>query len=179
MPACTHCGDSIPDTKRAGTRFCKPACRINHHVKNRPEPTLTDDVVLNAAEAELLIDAAEPWGLYVASRKPEIGHPVWGFAAHGKPVSPKSVAAWSAYRARQARAKRVQRAWRRLAALGLVRVGRLHPSYGRTVIERTDTGTALLGRRHNKLHAIAEHGNGEPVAGMVLWRGGGLHACRR
>jgi hypothetical protein len=73
------------------------------------------------------------------------------------------------------RAKQVQMAWRRLAVLGLVRAGRLAGSYGRTAIERTDTGTALLARRHNELHALAERGNGEPAGpGIVFWRQGGV-----
>ena len=65
-----------------------------------------------------------------------------------------------------------------LAGLGLVRVGRLHGSYGQTVIERADAGTALLARRHNELGAIAERGNGGPLSArhglqIVFWRDGG------
>jgi hypothetical protein len=151
---CAHCGAPIPDSMRRGTRFCKASCRVNHHIKTKPAPTLSDDVNLNAAEAGLLIDAAAPWLPYVARGWPMPGRD-------------------------QGRAKRVQRAWRRLAALGLVRVGKAR-GLALTAIERTDAGAALLARRHNELHAMAERGNGRPLSDLLLdrprsvfWRDGG------
>jgi hypothetical protein len=174
MRTCAHCGDPIPDGKRASARFCKASCRVNHHVASRPLPVLTDDVRLNRTEAGLLFDAAEPWAVHEAGRTPDQPHPVWGSWAHGRTPTPGAIEAWREWCGRQARAKRAQRAWRRLAALGLVRVGRLARSYGQTVIERTEVGTALLTRRHNELGAIAERGNGASAAGIVFWCDGGL-----
>jgi hypothetical protein len=87
---------------------------------------------------------------------------------------------WATYVGDEYRAKKGQMALRRLAALGLIRVGRLVGSYGKTVIERTEAGSALLAHRHNELGAIAERGNGRPVTDiglgtwLVFWRNGGF-----
>jgi len=180
---CAHCGDPIPDAMKSTARFCKASCRVNHHVANRPPPVLTDDVHLNRTEAGLLLDAEGPWAVHHAGRGG--AHPIWSYVAHGKTPPQEVIDKWRAHCASEARAKRVQRAWRRLAALGLVRVGRLHGTYGQTVIERTDAGTALLGRRHNELGAIAERGNGVLTstlawdgARLVFWRDGGMAEVR-
>jgi hypothetical protein len=136
---------------------------------------LTDDVRLNRTEAGLLIDAAVPWVVHQAGRDPG-AHPVWTYAMHGKTPPPELIERWRVWYREQARAKRVQRAWLRLAALGLVRVGRGHgDGHPLTVIERTDAGTALLARRGNELGAIAERENGAPVSKsyrvrVVFWR---------
>jgi hypothetical protein len=175
---CAHCGRPIPEGKRASARFCKPACRVNHHVANKPRPTLTDEVRLNRTEAGLLIDSAAPWAVNVAGSGPDDRHPLSYMRTGGKPPQ-GAIVAWLAHVRSEARAKRVQRAWRRLAALGLVRVGSTYGSgYSATIIERTDTGGALLARRHNELGAIAERGNGRPAAEvafgtrLVFWRDG-------
>ena len=172
---CDHCYAPIPATKRQGARFCKPACRVNHHVKTRPAPTLTDDVHLSPVEAGLLIDSAAPFAPRGAGRRPAFRHPLYGSLMHGKEPTQEAIDAWRAHCQAEARAKRVQRAWLRLAALSLVRVGKLGQ---RTVIERTAAGSALLHRRHNELHAGAERECGRLVSEMpyrplvVYWRGG-------
>ena len=135
------------------------------------------DIALSAIEAGILIDAAAPWVPYQVDRWPAIGHPLWFFFARSKTVPPELIAAWRAWNRSQARAKRVQRAWRRLAALGLVRVGK---AGSQTAIERTASGAALLSRRHNELHAIAERGKGKLLSDLTMigarvafWRDGG------
>jgi hypothetical protein len=155
---------------RRGTRFCRPACRVNHHLKTRPAPRLTDDVRLSHVEAGLLIDAAAPWFPGGSGSRPSSRHPFW-YSANGKTPAPEAIEEWRRYNRDVARARRVQRAWRRLVALGLVRVGK---SGTQTVIERTPIGSALLKRRHNELHATAERGCGrlasQSAAELVWWR---------
>ncbi len=32
---CAHCKQPIPPRKRPGARFCKPSCRVNHHLAGK------------------------------------------------------------------------------------------------------------------------------------------------
>jgi hypothetical protein len=147
---CLRCKRAIPSSKRQGTRFCKQSCRINHHIATHPAKL----VDLNAVEAGLLIDAALPW-------HPTLGDPpvtdqgqrilarfVVNTCRPGDP--PPQIPRPEAERI----VDRARKAARRLAALGLVRIGMLGR---RTVIERTEAGAELLARRHNELYAKAEH----------------------
>src|SRR5687767_4037741 len=85
MPrTCDHCGGPIPVTKRHGARFCKPSCRVNHHIKRRPAPTLTDDVHLSPVEAGLLIDSVAPFCPIGTGCRPASRHPLYGTLMHGK-----------------------------------------------------------------------------------------------
>jgi hypothetical protein len=145
---CLYCNGPIPSSKRKGTRYCRKSHRINHHKGTHPAKL----VDLNPVEAALLIDSAVPW-------HPTLGEPpetdqgkrmLVRFVVNTFRDTPLQIPRPEAERV----VDRARKAARRLVALGLVRAGMLGR---RMVIERTEVGTALLVRRHNELHAKAEH----------------------
>jgi hypothetical protein len=124
-------------------------------------------VRLNAIEAGLLLNASVPW-------IPNLAHQPRSsvLANHWHKLKRRSDAETRAEAHRldteaERKASRVRKAARRLIALGLVRGGMYGP---RMVIERTDSGNALVDRRHNELHASAEHvGEVGPDDFLVYW----------
>jgi hypothetical protein len=168
MRLCQRCGGDIPDTMRRGTRFCRPACRVAHHAA-QPVKAADTDVRLSPIEAGLLLDSAVPWFpnpprhsgmavLYNFERTLGLKRgPSWCEMADK---------ARSIDREAGLREKKARKAAGRLIALGLARGGMRGR---RMVIERTEAGTAVVERRHNELHATAEH-VGEAVSGPeFMW----------
>jgi hypothetical protein len=154
---CAHCNQPIPDAKRQGTRFCKASCRVNRHIATKSPATLAAnqlrDVQLSPEAAGLLLASSVPWYPYLPSRP----RSQQDFYRH-PPSSEeriKAVDQWrQAERFRQAAAKRLQRTTQRLAALGLLRIGK-PLDRNRIVIECTKLGLRLVKMRHNELPAIA------------------------
>ena len=166
---CERCGREIPDTKRRGTKFCRDRCRVAYHLSQPVDQVTVEDldIRLSPIEAGLLIDAAVPWipNLLVGPRQSQVLYNHENKLGR-KPTGAEWEEARSTDRSNDARTLKVRKAARRLIALGLARGGM---AGRRMVIERTEIGSVLLARRHNELHAIAEH-VGEAAPEFVWWQ---------
>ncbi len=129
-------------------------------------------MALSSIEAGLLLDASEAWYPMVGSSDGGVYWPgVWGMC-HLTPPSPEErqerQAAYERDRATRAKRMRIRRAFIRLTALGLLEIG-----YGksrRPVVKRTELGAAVVARRHNELHAIAERvGTAADSWDWIVW----------
>jgi DNA-binding MarR family transcriptional regulator len=166
---CAHCASDIKIShKRKGARFCSDAHRIAYHRNRSLAQGELERLNLNRFEAALLIDSGVPW--HPAKHVERWPRPWW----HAEQQT-------AAERARQERewVTAIRKAAYRLAARGLVRIGRQRQDRAmeknrRIIIERTEIGSQLLAKRHNELHAIAER-VGEAVACKpedIAWRNG-------